>query len=128
MTVMSEYSLPVLVSIRKPFLLCSLPCPAEEGGDRVALVGSWHPSRVNPPQRQRYFVKKRNFSQRTSLCCRWTYLQVNFHKNICVFSLLLSEEQFWVWTLEVLEYKINFMSDTSWICNLFMVILMTLNN
>lgn len=26
-------------------------CPAEEGSESLALVGTWHPARVNPPQR-----------------------------------------------------------------------------
>jgi len=30
----------------------SLPCPAEEGSDRLGLVGTWCPVRVNPPQRR----------------------------------------------------------------------------
>ena len=43
--------LPVLISTHEPFVLFSLPCPVEEGSDRAALVGTWHPARVNPPQR-----------------------------------------------------------------------------
>ena len=41
--------LPVLISTHEPFVIFSLPCPAEEGSDRAALVGTWHPARVNPP-------------------------------------------------------------------------------
>lgn len=26
------------------------PCPAEQGRDGAALVGTWHPTRVSPPQ------------------------------------------------------------------------------
>jgi len=40
----------VLISTHKFFLLFSLPCPAEEGSDRVALVSTWCPGRINPPQ------------------------------------------------------------------------------
>ena len=42
--------LPVLISTHKLFVIFSLPCPAEEGSDRAALVGTWCPARVNPPQ------------------------------------------------------------------------------
>ena len=52
MTVIGEWSLPVVISIHEPFIIFSLPCPAEEGSDRVALVGTWHPARVNPPHPQ----------------------------------------------------------------------------
>lgn len=38
------------VSLSWPMrLLFSLPCPAEEGSDRTALVGTWHPT-INLPQ------------------------------------------------------------------------------
>lgn len=33
-----------------PFLVFAFPCSAEEGSDRVCLVGIWCPSRVNPTQ------------------------------------------------------------------------------
>lgn len=36
------------------FIVLSLPCPAGEGYDRMALLGTQHPARVNPPQ---YFIK-----------------------------------------------------------------------
>jgi len=45
--------LPVLISTQKPFAVFPLPCPAEESSDRVALVGTRCPPRVNPPQIQR---------------------------------------------------------------------------
>jgi len=32
------------------FLYFSLPCPAEEGSDRVAFVGTWPAAGTNPPQ------------------------------------------------------------------------------
>lgn len=34
----------------KPFVVFSLPSPAEEGSERTALVGTWHPDRANPWQ------------------------------------------------------------------------------
>lgn len=34
-----ECSLPALLSTHEPFVVFSVPCPAEEGSDRVALVG-----------------------------------------------------------------------------------------
>ena len=43
--------LPVLISTYEPFVIFSLPCPVEEGSDRAALVGTWHPARVNPPHK-----------------------------------------------------------------------------
>ena len=49
--------LPVLISTHEPFVTFSLPCPAEEGSDRAALVGTWHPARVNPPQMIWYLLK-----------------------------------------------------------------------
>ena len=41
--------LPVLILTHETFVIFSLPCPVEEGSDRAALVGTWHPARVNPP-------------------------------------------------------------------------------
>jgi len=34
----------------EPFVIFPLLCPAEEGSDRAALAGTWHPAMVNPPQ------------------------------------------------------------------------------
>jgi len=42
--------LSVLISTHEPFVIFSLPCPVEVGSDRVALVGTWCPTRVNSPQ------------------------------------------------------------------------------
>lgn len=50
MIAVAERSLPALVSTRKPFAIFSLPCPVVKGSDKVALVGTWHPARVKPPQ------------------------------------------------------------------------------
>lgn len=36
MMVIGELSLPVFISTREPFIILSLPSPAEEGSDRVA--------------------------------------------------------------------------------------------
>ena len=47
--VIGEWSLPVLISTQEPFVTFSLPCAAEEGSDRAALVGTWRLARVNPP-------------------------------------------------------------------------------
>lgn len=33
--------------------MLSLPCPAEEGSYRVALVSTWNSSKVNPPQQDK---------------------------------------------------------------------------
>lgn len=35
----------------KPFVVFSVPHPFEEGSDGAALVGTWHPAKVNQPQR-----------------------------------------------------------------------------
>lgn len=48
----------------------SLPNSAEEGNDRTAMVGTWHPARSNPPQSTMlysslslaYFLHKKLFS------------------------------------------------------------------
>lgn len=51
MTVISEWSLPVLILTHEPFSLSFyLLCLAEEGCDGVALVGIWNPAKVSPPQ------------------------------------------------------------------------------
>ena len=50
MAVIGEWSLPVLISIHEVFVIFLLPCPVKEGSDRVALVGTWRPVRVTPPQ------------------------------------------------------------------------------
>lgn len=42
----AERSLPVLTSTHEPFILFPLSCPDEEGSDRAALVGTWHPVRI----------------------------------------------------------------------------------
>ena len=47
MTVIGEWSLPVLILTHDPFVIFSLPCPAEEGSHRVASAGTWHPDRLN---------------------------------------------------------------------------------
>jgi len=44
-----EWSLPGLISTKDPFVIFSLLCPSEGGSDRVAFVGIWHPTQVNPP-------------------------------------------------------------------------------
>jgi len=45
--VIAEWSLPVLILTHESFVIFSLPCPAEEVSDRVALVGTWRPARLN---------------------------------------------------------------------------------
>jgi len=49
-TGIAEGSLAVLISTHEPFITFSLPCPAQKGSDRAALVGTWHPARVKSPQ------------------------------------------------------------------------------
>ena len=49
MTVLSERSVPVLIWTHEPLVLFSLPCPAEEGGERAALGGTWPPAGAGPP-------------------------------------------------------------------------------
>jgi len=39
MMVTGDWSLPVLITTYEPFIVFSLPCPAE-GSDRAALVGT----------------------------------------------------------------------------------------
>uniref|UniRef100_A0A8C5X8C4 Uncharacterized protein n=1 Tax=Malurus cyaneus samueli TaxID=2593467 RepID=A0A8C5X8C4_9PASS len=48
--VFDERSLPVLIATHEPFVKFSLLCPAEEGSERVGLVGAWHPANINPQQ------------------------------------------------------------------------------
>jgi len=48
--VIAELSLPALISTHEPFIVFSLPCPPEEGSDKMALVNTWHPARADPPQ------------------------------------------------------------------------------
>lgn len=48
--------LPVLITIHEPFVLYSLPCPAWEESDRVGLVGTWCPARINPPHVTSYIA------------------------------------------------------------------------
>jgi len=55
MMVIAEGSLPDLISTHRLFILFSLPCPAEEGSDRAALVGTWCPARVNPPHQTKIY-------------------------------------------------------------------------
>jgi len=50
--VTAEWALSVLISIHKPFAEFCLPCLAEEGSDRAALIGTWYPDRVSPPHLQ----------------------------------------------------------------------------
>lgn len=38
----------------KFFVVFFLPCPAEEESDRMALVGTWFPGSISPPQEARY--------------------------------------------------------------------------
>lgn len=33
----------------------SSPCPAKEGSDRAAAVGTWHPARLKPPHELTWF-------------------------------------------------------------------------
>lgn len=47
MMVIGELSVPDFVSIHKPFIVFSPPCPAEER-DRADLVGTWPAARVTP--------------------------------------------------------------------------------
>lgn len=60
---------------REPFILFSLPCPVESRNYGVALVGAWHPARVNPLQSNTMTIFKldncRSFP-RTSMC--WGFL------------------------------------------------------
>lgn len=42
-----ERSLSVLTLTHEPSAVFSLLCLAEEGSDRAALVGAWHPARAN---------------------------------------------------------------------------------
>ena len=44
----------------------SLPCPAEQGSDRAALVGTWHPARVNPPHQGREMTTQNQMRKRWS--------------------------------------------------------------
>ena len=45
--------LPVLISTHEPFVLFSPPVQLWRGSDRAALVGTWHPARVNPLHKAR---------------------------------------------------------------------------
>lgn len=48
-----EWSFSALISTHEPFILFPVPCPAGEGSDGAALVGTWHPARVSSPERGR---------------------------------------------------------------------------
>lgn len=48
MRVTGETSLPALLLMHEPFVKVSLPFPTEEGSDRVTLVSTWCPDRVDP--------------------------------------------------------------------------------
>lgn len=45
LTVIDDWSLPVLISPQEPFVTFPLPCQVEDGSDRAAWVGPWHPPR-----------------------------------------------------------------------------------
>lgn len=47
LVVIGEWSPPILISTHEPLVAFSFPCPAEEGSERAALVGTWCPSRFN---------------------------------------------------------------------------------
>lgn len=49
-TITGEGSLPALIWAHELFVTFSFPWPDEEGSDSVALVYSWCPVRVKPPQ------------------------------------------------------------------------------
>lgn len=44
----------------------SISCPPEEGSDRAALVCTWHPARVNPPQLEIKSRGRTEFSENMS--------------------------------------------------------------
>lgn len=50
MTIITEWSLPVLISTHELFIILSspCPCPAEERNDRATLVGTRYSAMVNP--------------------------------------------------------------------------------
>jgi len=51
MTVIGEWSLPIFTLTHKAFIMFPLPCPAEEGSDGEALVGTWRPAGLNRDRR-----------------------------------------------------------------------------
>ena len=96
-------NLPILISTHEPFVILSLfqRGPAEEEKDRDALVGTWHPARVNPPHagslngRRRKIKKLKDESKRklvqdtllrqvrcsTSSCTVWVQLVFKLPEN-----------------------------------------------
>lgn len=50
--------LPVLISTPEPWVVFSFLCQAEDGSDRVALVGIWYPARVHPSELIRTFLEE----------------------------------------------------------------------
>lgn len=50
---LSDLSLSLTLYWSRNLVLFSLLCPAEEGSDAEALVGTWHPSRVKMPQEKK---------------------------------------------------------------------------
>lgn len=55
--VIDERSLLVLISVHETFVMFSVPCPAEEGSDEVALVDAWHSARITPTMLHRHHLQ-----------------------------------------------------------------------
>ncbi|GAB0183432.1 mitochondrial enolase superfamily member 1 [Grus japonensis] len=59
---------------QEPFVIFSLPCPAEEGSDRAALGGTWPPAWVNPQH-----LEKRRLQR--DLTAAFQYLKGAYRKD-----------------------------------------------
>lgn len=56
-TVTGEWALPVLISTHKSYAIFFSPLSSWGGSDKAALVGTWFPAKVNPPQSQTLIFK-----------------------------------------------------------------------
>jgi len=59
--VIGEWSLPVLVSTHESFVVFFLPVQLKRGSDKVALVGTWHPARLNHYDMSVHLILRSNF-------------------------------------------------------------------
>lgn len=74
---------PVLTSSHETFIIFFLLCPAEEGNNKVALVGTWHPARVNTSHLPGFQWKRNYYSITEEIIENWRNWRLEEEPSMC---------------------------------------------